>query len=156
MDADWGNCLIDRRSYTGTAFSLSGAAISWESRKQRTVALSSTEAEYMELTDAAKETVYLIGFLKELGFDKLTNVTVYNDNQGAEKLTRNPVYYGRSKHIDIRHNYVREVLERRLMKLEYLPIELIITDILTKGLPKEKYEFCVNGLGLITSTTQKR
>lgn len=72
VDADWGNCLIDRRSYTGTAFVLSGA-ISWESRKQRTVALSSTEAEYMGLTDAAKEAVYLIGFLKKLGFERQIN-----------------------------------------------------------------------------------
>lgn len=61
VDADWGNCPLNRRSYTGVAFILAGAAISWESRKQRTVALSSTEAEYMGLTDAMKEAIYLIG-----------------------------------------------------------------------------------------------
>ncbi|XP_033222505.1 secreted RxLR effector protein 161-like [Belonocnema kinseyi] len=60
--ADWGNCIIDRRSYTGSTFILSGAKISWESRKQRTVALSSTEAEYMSITNAAKEEIYLMTF----------------------------------------------------------------------------------------------
>lgn len=64
VDADWGNCSVDRRSYTGLTFILAGAAISWESRKQHTVALSSTKAEYMGLTDAAKEAIHLMGFLK--------------------------------------------------------------------------------------------
>jgi hypothetical protein len=96
------NCEIDRRSYTGSTFILSGAAFSWESRKQRTVALSSTEAEYMALSDASKEAVFLIGYLKELGFQSLANVVVFNDNQGAGKLTENSVYHARSKHIDVR------------------------------------------------------
>lgn len=156
VDADWGNCTIDRRSYTGTAFILAGAAISWESRKQRTVALSSTEAEYMGLTDAAKEAVYLIGFLKELGFESLTNVTIFNDNQGAGELARNPVYHGRSKHIDIRHHFVREVLQNRSVRLEFLPTERMLADALTKRLGSGKHEFCVRGLGLTNLNSGKR
>lgn len=149
VDADWGNCQIDRKSYTGIAFTLSGAAISWESRKQRTVALSSTEAEYMGLTDAAKEAIYLISFLKELGFEKLGNVTIFNDNQGAGELARNPVYHGRSKHIDIRYHFVREALSNHLIKLDYKPTEQMIADVLTKTLNHAKQKFCAQGLGLM-------
>lgn len=72
------------------------------------VALSFTE--YMGLIDAMKEAIYLSGFLKELGLDALTNITIFNNNQGAEEVARNPVYYGRSKHIDIRYHFVREAL----------------------------------------------
>jgi len=106
MDADWGNCPLDRCSYTGSAFVLSGAVITWESRKQRTVALSSTEAEYMGITDAAKETLHLIGFLRELGSDDLTHVTIYNDNLGAKLLASNSVFHSRSKHINIRYDFI--------------------------------------------------
>lgn len=149
VDADWGNCTIDRRSYTGMAFILAGAVISWESCKQRTVALSLTEAEYMGLSDAAKEAVYLISFLKELAFETLTNVTIFNDNQGAAKLAYNPVYHGRSKHIDIRYHFVREAIQNQSIKLEYLPTERMLADILTKGLGSGKHMFCARGLGLI-------
>lgn len=148
VDADWGNCVMDRRSYTGTVFVLAGGAISWESRKQRTVALSLTEAEYMGITDAAKEAVYLISFMKELGLKEQANVYLYNDNQGARELAHNPVYHGRSKHIDIRHHFIREVLNEHPVKLEYLPTEEMVADVLTKELPRRKHEFCVHRLGL--------
>ncbi|XP_077277091.1 uncharacterized protein LOC143905509 isoform X1 [Temnothorax americanus] len=148
VDADWSNCAMDRRSYTGTAFILAGGAIFWESRKQRTVALSSTEAEYMGLTDAAKEAVYLINFLKELGLEKLTNVNLYNDNQGARELAHNPVYHGRSKHIDIRHHFIREVLNEHPVKLEYLPTEEMVADVLTKkNYQEENTNFVFADLG---------
>lgn len=83
VDSDWGNCINDRRSYTGFVFFLSHAPITWESRKQRTVALSSTEAEYMGLTEATKEAIYLQRFLTEIGLKKLSTLTIYNDSASA-------------------------------------------------------------------------
>jgi hypothetical protein len=148
VDADWANCEIDRRSYTGSTFILSGAAFSWESRKQRTVALSSTEAEYMALSDASKEAVFLIGYLKELGFQSLANVVVFNDNQGAGKLTENSVYHARSKHIDVRYHFIRDAVKKHPIKILYLPTEKMIADVLTKALPKENHDRCILGLGL--------
>lgn len=109
-DADWGNCHIDRRSYTGYCFILCGGSISWCSRKQKTVALSSTEAEYMSLTEAGKEAVFLIGFLKELGHEDLTNVTLFNDNQSAGKLVKNTVFHAKSKHIETRYHFIRQAV----------------------------------------------
>ncbi|KAM0727558.1 Retrovirus-related Pol polyprotein from transposon TNT 1-94 [Formica fusca] len=99
----------------------------------------------MGLTDAA---VYLTNFLKELGFEGLIDITLYNDNQGAGELARNPVYHARSKHIEIRQHFIREVLYNYSIKLKYLPTEKMLADILTKELPKMKHNYCVRGLGL--------
>ncbi|KAH0816603.1 hypothetical protein GEV33_006188 [Tenebrio molitor] len=153
VDADWANCEIDRRSYTGSTFILSGAAFSWESRKQRTVALSSTEAEYMALSDASKEADFLIGYLKELGFQSLANVVVFNDNQGAGKLTENSVYHAKSKHIDVRYHFIRDAVKKHPIKILYLPTEKMIADVLTKALPKENHDRCILGLGLQSDNT---
>ena len=82
-DADWGSCPIDRRSYTGYVFRMNGAAVSWEARKQKTVALSSTEAEYMAMTETAKEAVCLRLFLRDIGFPVRRPIRIYGDNQGG-------------------------------------------------------------------------
>ncbi|XP_071574596.1 uncharacterized protein [Temnothorax nylanderi] len=147
-DADWGNCGLDRRSYTGSVFLLANAAISWESRKQRTVALSSTEAEYTALSDAAREAIYLSKLLSEIGLPSLGKVTLHNDNQGAAKLAVNPVFHSRSKHIDIRCHFIRQALTDHRINLVYTPTEDMVADVLTKALPSSKHSFCTNGLGM--------
>ncbi|KYN22643.1 Copia protein [Trachymyrmex cornetzi] len=147
-DADWGSCTLDRRSYTGAVFLLSNAAISWESRKQRTVALSSTEAEYIALSDAAKEAVYLSKFLSEIGLTSLSRVTIHNDNQGAGKLAMNPVFHSRSKHMDIRCHFIRQALSDHPLELIYTPTDDMIADVLTKALRKGKHVSCIEGFGL--------
>lgn len=147
-DADWANCPIDRRSYTGFAFIFGGCSVAWESRKQRTVALSSTEAEYMALTEAAKQATYLQRFLKEVGHIECLKVTILCDNCGARKIAENPVFHNRTKHIDVRHHYVREVLRSGLLGVEYIPTEDMASDILTKGTPAPKHGKCVTLLGL--------
>lgn len=148
VDADWANCPYDRKSYTGYAFTLGGCPISWETRKQRTVALSSTEAEYMALAEAAKEAVYLRRLLCSIGFEALARVRILCDNNGARKLAENPVFHNRSKHIDVRHHYVREVLERGELKIIYTSTDEMTADILTKGLPRQKHLRCMKLLGL--------
>ena len=149
VDADWGSNADDRRSYTGFIFRIAGAAVTWEARKQRTVALSSAEAEYIALSDAAKETVYLRSFLSELGClnPNSKSTVVYCDNQGAQKLMRNPVHHARTKHVDIRHHYVREVFERGELNVEYISTNEMIADILTKGLFGPNHRKCLKGLG---------
>lgn len=150
VDADWGADLDDRSSHTGFVFQLAGAAVTWESRKQRTVALSSTEAEYVALSEATKEAVYLRNFLKEVKFSKLVvNATmIYCDNQGAQSLMRNPVHHSRTKHIDIRYHYVRQVFEKGDIDVNYIPTNEMVADVLTKGLPKPGHEKCIKGLGV--------
>lgn len=150
VDADWGNCVNDRHSYTGFVFVLCAAPIAWESRKQRTVALSSTEAEYMGLADATKEGIYLKNFLSEIGLKEMERITIYNDNLGAQKLAENPMYHRRTKHIDLRHHFVRETIQNGDIVIEYLKSEDMTADILTKALPRAKHDRCIRGLGIET------
>lgn len=148
VDADWGGSSDDRRSFTGYAFILNGGAVAWDSRKQRTVALSTMEAEYMALSEAAKEAVHLQRLLLELGARKAGPVRLFNDNFSAQRLATNPVFHARTKHIDIRHHYVREIIESGQVVLEHVSSEEMPADILTKALTKPKHERCVDLLGL--------
>lgn len=149
VDSDWGRCVIDRRSYTGYAFTFSNAAISWKSQKQKTVALSSTEAEYMGISEAIKEAIHLRTFLKELGLDDLSKITLYNDNRGAGLLAENHMFHQRTKHIDIRHHFIRDVLRDGDIKLEYMPTEEMPADVLTTALTGPKHYNCLSKLGVI-------
>lgn len=146
-DADWGGESSDRRSYTGFVFTFSGGAVSWESRKQISVALSTVEAEYMAIAESAKEGLHLRRLLKELG-DIEGPVTIYNDNQGAQKLSSNPVNHRKTKHIDIRYHFIRDLVEKKEVNVKYLRTEHMVADFLTKGLNCKKHEFCSNNVGL--------
>ena len=105
VDADWAGCVKDRKSYTGYAFKMANAATSWESRKQQTVALSSTEAEYMAIADCTKEAIHVQRFIGEATWTSSKGITIFNDNQGAHQLAKNPVFHSRTKHIDVRHHF---------------------------------------------------
>ena len=142
MDTDWGGCPEDRRSYTGYVFILGDAAVSWEAKKQRTVALSGIEAEYMGLTEATKEAIHLRRFIKESGFMQQEPIQLYNNNQGAQKLARNPVFHSRTKHIDIRHHFVREALKEGSISVKYMATEEMMADVMTKGLSGPKHRKC--------------
>lgn len=148
VDADWGGCHMDRRSFTGFLFLLGGCPISWESRKQKTVALSTTEAEYMAMSDCAREAEYLQKFLHELGFDSLRNLVVFCDNQSAINLANNSMYHSRVKHIDLRHHFVREMLRSKTFNLKHVSTEKQIADFLTKSLSRIKHESCTKNAGL--------
>lgn len=147
-DADWASCTIDRRSYTGYIFKYAGAAISWESRKQKTVALSTAEAEYMCLTESAKEAIHLKQLAGDIGLD-LKSITVYNDNQAAHKLATNPMISSRSKHISIKEHFIRDVVKDGSVKISYCPTEDMDADLLTKPLPGPRFAKLRDRLGLI-------
>jgi len=106
-DADWAGDQDDRRSTTGNVFLLGGGAVSWLSKKQSTVALSTAVAEYVALSQAAQECVWLRRLLSDLGMDA-TPVVILEDNQGAIAIAKNPVDHSRTKHIDFRYHYIRE------------------------------------------------
>lgn len=147
VDADWGHCIIDRRSYTVFILKWSYCDVGITQAEDR--GFSSIEAEYMGITDAAKEALHLIGFLNELGCDNLANATIYNDNRGAGLLANNPLFHSRSKHIDIRHHF-REVLRDHPVTLTHVPSEEMIADALTKALPSTRHSKCTSGFGLET------
>lgn len=113
--------------------------VTWNARKQRSVALSKNESEYMGLFDASKKAIYLRGFLEELEMRIVEPTPIFNDNQGAIKLAGNPVYHARSKHIDVRYHFVRESLTNGLISVNYVPTDQMLADILTKKLNKNKH-----------------
>lgn len=148
-DADWGSNIDDRRSYTGFAFKLSNASVSWDSRKQRTVAMSSTEAEYMSLSDSTKEAIHLRRFLIDIIGHQETTI-IFNDNQGAGLLSKNPIFHNRTKHMDVRHHFVRQNVMEKNINVEYLSTEEMPADVLTKSLSSPKHNKCVGKLGLVS------
>ena len=153
-DADWAGSLDDRRSTTGYVFLLAGGSVSWSSKKQPTVALSTVEAEYMALSQATKEGIWIRRFLSEVGIGigigaTLTDPTVIcSDNQGSIALAKNSVYHARTKHIDIRHHFIREKVQDGDVKVVYCETGKMIADALTKGLPKEKHDCFSDRMGL--------
>ena len=142
-DADWASSTDDRRSTTGYCFSLTktGPLISWKSRKQPTVALSSCEAEYIALAAATQESLYLIQLLNNIGIGKKQgHVLIFEDNQGTIALAKNPVNHQRSKHIDIRYHFIRSELNRGRVVLEYCPTNEMVADCMTKPMTRFKLE----------------
>lgn len=147
-DADWGNDIETRRSITGYVFMHSGGPISWNCRKQSTVALSTTEAEYMAVSAAAQEAIWWRGLLQELSTLDGT-LTIFCDNRSAIHLAEREVGYSpRSKHIDIRHHFVREKLEEKIINLEHVSSQFQTADLLTKAVPVPKLEAGRRAIGI--------
>lgn len=142
-DADWGGDAMNRKSYSGYAFVKANCVFSWEAKKQNVVALSSTEAEYIALSSAAKEAIYIKNLLAELGFNEDGPLRLYGDNLSAQCLVKNATYHARSKHIDLKYHHVRDVYSKGVIDIGYVPTEDMISDIFTKNLCKIKHlKFC--------------
>ena len=146
-DADWAGDQDDRRSTTGNMFFLSGGAVSWFSKKQATVALSTAEAEYVALSQAAQEGTWLKRLLTELGMSDSPTV-ILEDNQGAMAIAKNPVNHSRTKHTDIRYHYICECVQNEQVKVQYCPTVDMKADILTKPLTKQRFEYLRREIGL--------
>lgn len=157
-DATWGGDYEDPKSTSGYIFLFNGP-ISWASRKQRTVALSSTEAEYMALSDAAREAMYLRSVLAALTLKASPSdisatqqgnerMALFYDNAGAGKLAANPTEHQRTKHINIRYHYVRELLGKHIT-LSYVPTDKMPADIFTKPLPTPRFKEHLKAIGFV-------
>eukprot|EP00253_Pinus_taeda_P001572 PITA_01572 len=138
-DADWAGSPMDRKSTSGGIFSIGSTTVSWYSEKQRSVALSSTEAEYMAASLAAYEAIWMRKILVSLFESHLDPTVIYCDNQSFIKLSANHVFHDRSKHIDISYHHVRDCVQRGIMLLSYIPTEDQDADILTKALTRRKF-----------------
>jgi hypothetical protein len=147
-DADWAGGE-DRRSISGNLFTLAGGTIVHSSKKQNSVALSSTESEYMAVVQAAKESIWIQRFVKELGRDLDNGKVIYVDNQGAIALANNPEHHARTKHINIQYHFIRECVENGLIELKYCPTEDMVADGLTKALAKDRHWKLAGKMGLM-------
>lgn len=132
-DSDWGGNQDDRKSISAYVFRLGDGAVSWKTKKQNSVALSSVEAEYMAMCQAGKEAVWLTGFLKDLGINLRAPPIIFCDNQGALALAQNPVFHPRSKHIAIQYHFTRKLVQSQQISVKYIPTRVMLADALTKS-----------------------
>ena len=150
-DASWADDLNDRRSTSGNVFLLANGPVSWFSKKQATLSMSTAESEYVALSQAAQEAVWLRRLLEEIGMDLTQNPTlIHEDNQGAIAIARNPVSHARTKHIDKRYHFVREAILNKVINLEYSPTHEMIADVLTKPLSKPQFTKLIHTMGMNT------
>lgn len=139
-DADWAEDRHERKSTTGYVFCLGEGVISWRSRKQKTVSLSSTEAEYMAMSDACREAKWLLYLVNELGITSNKPINLCVDNEGAEALARNPSHHSRTNHIHTRYHFVRECVKDEAVTLHHVSTADMRADMLTKGLGRVMLE----------------
>ncbi|GBL90669.1 Retrovirus-related Pol polyprotein from transposon TNT 1-94 [Araneus ventricosus] len=135
-DSNYGGDIADRRSTTRYVFTIGGGAVLWFSKRQPTVATSTTEAEYMALSAAAKEAIWLNKIVTDIGLSHIKTIPVHCDNNGVINLSKNNMYHARSKHIDIQHHFVREVIKNGHNTAKSMPTASMIADFLTKSVQR--------------------
>lgn len=146
-DADWAS-QSHHHLISGYAFLMGKGAVTWSSKKQGIMALSSTEAEYIAQTHAAKELIWLCTFLGKLATPFLEPTTLHCDNQGAIVLSKDNKFHARTKHINIRYHFIRKAVKDNKIFMHYIPTDENVADIFTKALAKLKFEKFVKMLGL--------
>ena len=147
-DSDYVGDLDKRRSTTGYVFTLAKAPVSWKSTLQSIVALSTTEVEYMATTEAVKEAIWLQGLLDELGF-RQKHIKVHCDSQSAIHLAKNQVYHARTKHIDVKYHFVREILEKDHIQIQKIHTTENPADMMTKVVTTIKFQHCLNLINVL-------
>ncbi|GKD39092.1 hypothetical protein Tco_1259299 [Tanacetum coccineum] len=139
-------CQDTRRSTSGSAQFLDDRLVSWSLKKQKSTAISTTEAEYIALSRCCTQVLWMPQ-LSDYGF-MLNKIPLYCDNQSAIALCCNSVQHSRSKHIDIRHHFIKEQVERRVVELYFVETKYQLADIFTKALPRERFETILPLLGV--------
>ncbi|GJY27381.1 retrovirus-related pol polyprotein from transposon TNT 1-94 [Tanacetum coccineum] len=147
VDTDYAKDPDKGSPITGYAFLVRGCVVSWKATLQHVVALSTTKAEYMALTEAVKEAIWLRGLLEELGVE-LNTVVVNCDKQGAIHLSRYHVFHERTKHINVCYHFIREVLEAKTFKVLKVDTKHNAVDVLTKVVPRLKLQHCLELLNV--------
>jgi hypothetical protein len=132
----------------GYAFLIDGGAVSWNSKQQEIIVLSTTEGEYVAATHAAKEAIWLRSFTSEVFGTTLEPTTIFSDNKSAIALSKDHQYHARTKHIDIRYHFIRWIIEDGQIRLIYCPTEDMLADTLTKPLPNVKAKHFASEMGL--------
>ncbi|GJV75643.1 retrovirus-related pol polyprotein from transposon TNT 1-94 [Tanacetum coccineum] len=146
-DADHAGCQDTRRSTSGSAQFLGDKLVSWSSKKQTSTSISSTEAEYIAMSGCCAQILWMRSQLSDYGF-AYNRIPLYCDNKSAIALCCNNVQHSRSKHIDIRHHFIREQVEKGVVELYFVRTEYQLADIFTKALPRERFEFILPRLGM--------
>ncbi|GJX88644.1 retrovirus-related pol polyprotein from transposon TNT 1-94 [Tanacetum coccineum] len=146
-DADHAGCQDTRRSTSGSAQFLGDKLVSWSSKKQKCTAISSTEAEYIALSGCCAQILWMRSQLTDYGF-QFNKIPLYCDNKSAIALCCNNVQHSRAKHIDVRYHFIKEQVENGIVELYFVRTEYQLADIFTKPLPRERFNFLIEKLGM--------
>ena len=146
-NSDWAADKIWQHSITGYFFKLAKGIISWRSHAQKTIALSSMEAEYMAISDCSRQVIWIKTLIKELRI-KIKSIPIYGDNQGSIFIASNAVQESHTKHINICYHYICELVVAKEVELQFMPGEMNPANMFTKNLQKVKFTQFRNQLGL--------
>ncbi|GJY39576.1 hypothetical protein Tco_0425940 [Tanacetum coccineum] len=152
-DADHAGCQDTRRSTSDSIQLLGDRLVSWSSKRQKSAAISSTEAEYIALSGCCAQVLWMRSQLTDYGFG-FNKIPMYCDNKSAIALCCNNVQHSRSKHIDIRFHFIKEHVENGVIELYFVNTEYQLADIFTKALGRERIEFLINKLGMRSFTPE--
>jgi hypothetical protein len=148
-DAYWAGSVSDRKSTSRCCFSLGSVMISWQSRKQSSISLSTVEAEYIFACSASCEAIWLRKLLTSLFDLEMRETVILCDNHSCIKMTENLVFHDSLKHIEIRYRYIRDMVQRGALKLQYISMDEQVVDVLTKPLSRVNFEYFRDKLGIV-------
>lgn len=154
-DLDWAGCVDERKSTSGYVFNLGTGVVTWTSKKQEAIALSSTQAEYRGTVKVACEAIWLRRMLADMQMSQPGPTPLFCDNQGILKLAKNQVFHERTKHVELHCYFICKHVEDGLVMLQYIPTEDQTADILTKSLSSTKFLKSRGQLGVVDRMTIK-
>ncbi|KAL2327527.1 hypothetical protein Fmac_020954 [Flemingia macrophylla] len=147
-DSDFAGCKMDRKSTSGSCHIFGECLVTWHSKKQACVALSTAEVEYVAAGSYCAQTIWLKQQLQDFGL-KLDHIPLRCDNTSAINITKNPIMHSRTKHIEVRHHFIRDHVEKGDCDIEFIETENQLADIFTKPLPKERFYKLRTNLGIL-------
>ncbi|GJS98925.1 hypothetical protein Tco_0820095 [Tanacetum coccineum] len=152
-DADYAGCQDTRRSTSGSMQLLCNRLVSWSSKRQKSDAISSTEAGYIALSGYCAQILWMRSQLTDYGFG-FNKIPMYCDNKSVISLCCNSIQHSRSNHIDIRFHFIKEHVENGVIELYFVNTEYQLADIFTKALGRNRIEFLINKLGMRSFTPE--
>ena len=147
-DSDWGGSVDDLKSTSGYTFTLGTGVFSWASNKQKSVALSTAEAEYVSASTATSQAVWLRRIIEDFGEKQKEATPLLCDNKSAIAMSKNPVYHSRAKHIALKYHYIRDAVEENQVDIVYCNTTDQVADIFTKALARERFVYLRGLLGV--------
>lgn len=153
-DSDWAGSMEDRKSTSGSVFILGSTAITWSSKKQHVTALSTTEAEYIAVTASACQAIWLQRLISDMGQDIGDAIQIFCNNKSTISIAKNPTLHGRTKHIDIRYHFIRELISNGKVILKFCSTEDQKADMFTKALGVQKFTLFRSLIGVINYSSR--